>query len=186
MWTDDLPGLDDDLRQGDLLDLQYMPLRGSWTLDANGLASDVKIGRALVLDRCCTVEQKHTVLLAVVGRVGISTDPDHRFTRALRGTSAESGRPYAFYEHLLEDHPEALPGGGDRKAWVAKLVDRVSLASNSSDGFVELRKRRVARMTIPARAQLRTKLVAHFGRPENDDAAWLAENGYNVFGIAET
>lgn len=181
MWEHSLPDESDHLRQGDLLHLQAMPKRGGMQLTDQGLESTVKAGqRAVVLERCCSVEQKRTLLLAKVGRA-VDGGPEHQFSVALRSLDPTVG-PYAYYEHLLNPLAGILPQQGG-KLWIVQLLERISIAAVDHDQLQPFRARRVARMTVPARAQLRAKLAAHWARPEAEDAIWLDANGFNAAGV---
>lgn len=182
MWEQTLPDAADPLRQGDLLRLQPMPRRGGMTLTANEITSTAKARLALVIEQCCNVENHHTVLLAKVDRVR-RLDDDQPFMIALRNTDPTVGQMYAYNHYLLEELPEHLPYA-ENKLWTAYLLDRLSFAAQAgSEDLSEFQTRRVARMTIPARAQLRAKLALMLGRPEEVDAVWLADNQLDERGL---
>lgn len=182
MWEPTLPDAADNLRQGDLLRLQPMPRRGGMTIDETELSSTVKVRYALVIEQCCTVENHHTLMLAKVDRIRRLPD-EHRYMVALRGTDPAAGQLYAYNEHLLDELDGHLPHA-ENKLWAAYLLDRLSYAAKAEEGSLhDFQIRRVARMTVPARALLRAKLSLMLGRPEKDDAAWLAENHRDERGL---
>ncbi|MFL6060646.1 MAG: hypothetical protein ACJ72E_05400 [Marmoricola sp.] len=181
MWEPDLPDVSEHLRQGDLLDLAA-PIRGTSTLTNEWFTVEMKPAMVLVVDHCCTIEQKCTVMVVAVSRQGRPADPEHPMLQALQHVHPVAGEPYAFYEHLLEDLPGILEAH-PKKLWLARLLERVSVAAIDHDHLAPLRTARVGRMTRPARAQLRAKMMAHVGRAEAEDAAWLADNGYDEFGV---
>lgn len=184
MWEQAKPDRTDLLRQGDLIVGVPFPKRGTVLLLGTGLSGSVRPNRkAVVLDQCCTVENRLTVLLGLVG----STAPlaeGHQFLRALRSDDASAGSVYAYYEHLLSPH-QALPTKTDSHP-IIMLLERLSLAFKELSGMRELQDQRVARMTPLGRAQLRAKLAAHFANPEAEDGRWLQANGYDMMGRSST
>jgi hypothetical protein len=65
------------------------------------------------------------------------------------------------------------------------LVDTLTLVRASLDDFAWLRHKRVARMTVVARAHFRQKLTVLTGRPEPDDRELLKAEGLDGFGHPE-
>jgi hypothetical protein len=182
VWEDELPAESDELRQGDLIRGITFPKRETVRLTDVGIQAEMRPDRyAVVLDRCCTVEQRGTVMLAEVRHMGRPREG----TRYLNGLLADSNTPPsaelrpALYVHLLEPHAEMPVRRGDMA--VIDLLNRVSLIL-PEDERRELRLKRIARMTPLARAQLRWKLIGHFGRADDEDSLWLHEHGYDDIG----
>ncbi len=183
MWEEGLPAPDASLRQGDLLQGVPFPKRCAVTLTADGVRGPVSPSKhVVVLDQSCTVQQRHTVLLGVVGATA-PLNPGHQFLQALEALDPKVG-PYSYYEHLLAPHAtlDVAPG----KRCTIKLLERVSLTAKDEEGLAWLRPHRVARMTPLGRARLRAKLAAHFGSPEDEDLAWLRDNGFDEMGMTIT
>jgi hypothetical protein len=137
---------------------------------------------AVVLDRCCTVENQGTVMLAEVREMKRPKDGSPLMEGLLADSNynpAAGARP-TLYTHLLQPHPELSAKQGN--IVFLDLLNRVSLILPEDDDRRALRLKRVARMTPLARAQLRWKLVGHFGRAEADDTQWLQSHGYDDFG----
>lgn len=177
MWVEDLPAVDEELRQGDLLvDLPF-PRTTTVRLTAEGFMAEVDLGAvAIVLDHCCTVEQKHVVLLGRVKSQGLN----ERMLAGLRNVDPQLGT-YSRYMHLLESHLAVPTKTGKHK--VINLLDRVQLFGQNSEDLHWLREKRVARMRVVERAHLRQKLAVLFGRVEEEgDLPALRAEGLDTFG----
>ncbi|MDR6117288.1 hypothetical protein QE370_000472 [Aeromicrobium sp. SORGH_AS981] len=135
---------------------------------------------AVVLDQCCTVEQKHTVLLGRIGEVRRLPD-DHQLMVSLRTDAPSEGVSYSKYFHLLE--PTDALADKPNKVWVVELVERVSIGEKNLEDLQWLTNFRQARMTPQARARLRARLVFHFANSERDDQEALASAGLDEMGL---
>lgn len=157
------------------------PRRGTMTLTVDELRANVYPAKpAVVLDQCCTVEQKHTVLLGRVDEVR-RLPPEHSLIQALMAEDLSPGKPYSKYLHLLDPIPGALPDK-PKKLWVINMVERLSIGVKSVDDLAWMQAKRVARMTPLARAKLRRRLMFHFSTVADEDAAALAEAGFDSLG----
>lgn len=182
MWEEALPGVDDMLRQGDLLVDVPSPRRGTFSLAADGLAADVYgARRAIVLDQCCTVANKHTVLLARVSDNVRKLPAENQMTQSLERMVPEPGMPYAKYVHPLQDLEEHLPTRPSKR-WVVEMLERVSLPVKDLDDLQWLQELRVARMTPLARAHLRLRMQVHFTDLAEEDVEALAAAGLDRLG----
>lgn len=183
-WLPAAPAADAELRQGDLLVGIPFPTWGSVRLTTDGLTGEVAekdtAVAAVVLDHCCTVEQRHIVLLARV----MSRDVNDNMMRTLTNLDPTPGKPFSPYMHLLDPH-DALPTKKNKRKLI-NLLDRVQLAGEDAAAFEWLRAARVARMDVVSRAHLRLRLAVHFGRAEEeDDLPALEELGLDTFGRPE-
>jgi hypothetical protein len=183
-WLPFAPATDAELRQGDLIVGIPFPTFGSVVLTTDGLTGavgekDAKVD-ALVLDHCCTVEQKHIVLLARI----MSREVNEAMMQTLINLEPGAGKPYSRYMHLLDPH-EKLPAKKKRRK-IVNLLDRVQLSGDGGDAFQWLCEARVARMDVVSRAHLRLRLAVHFGRAEEEeDAPELRALGLDDFGRPE-
>lgn len=167
----------DELRQGDLIVDVPFPRVRSLRVDSAGVKGNVRPSRTVVvLDRCCTVQQKHAVTLAEV----IVAQPSETYWTALRATMRVEGEPYAVYEHLID--AGLLPQLPPDRCHVIKLLDRFSFIDEPGATRESLRSKRVGRMTPLGRAHLRAKLTVLYTAPEQDDRDWLLAHGYDMSG----
>lgn len=181
MWEAVTPAEQELLRQGDLLVDVPFPRRGTYTLTPEELRASTQPGRlAVVLDRCCTVEQKHTVMIGKVSR----------FSRPAAGSNMEAalvaqpglGVAYSRYAHLLQPLDPHIPNP-PKKVFVIDLTERVSIPFDDEAQMKWLTNHRVARMTALARASLRTRLSLHFSEPAGEDVDELAAMGLGPDGL---
>jgi hypothetical protein len=107
VWEDALPDESDELRQGDLVEGIGFPVRATVKLSDQGLEAEVRTGRyAVVLDRCCTVENHGTVMLAEIRSMKRPKDGSRYMAGLLADSnSLQTGevRP-ALYAHMLQPH----------------------------------------------------------------------------------
>lgn len=178
-----MPELDDPLRQGDLLANLPFPRRGTLELTVDEMRAAVYPSRyAVVLDRCCTIDQKWTVLVARVGTVKMPP-VGHKLREAFEaGAHFQEGKPYSKYFHpILSKQPE-LADPGPAKVLGVELLERVSVATKSATELDWLNAKRIGRMKTVDRAHLRSRLMIHFSQAEADDQAELAAQGFDVLG----
>lgn len=183
MWENDLPTVDDQLRQGDLLAQVQMPAvqlplstyanpLGDSTLGA--LAVPTHVG--LVVSQCCQNEKGKFASISPV------TDSRPVFESELQ--SWLSVEPVGEVELVfdlfcLEERPELIEHRPIRvksgqEAIKLRVADLARATPYSGD-WGELRKQRVARMTPYGRYMLRAKLGFFWSRAEAEDAVALAK-----------
>lgn len=181
MWLPDVPDADAELRQGDLIVGIPFPKVGTIRVTPEGMTAETDANAtAVVLDQCCTIEQRHVVLL---GRV-TSREPDERMMRSLTNLDPSLGKTYSAYMHLLDPH-DAMPAKKNKRK-VINLLDRLQFTAVDRDQFQWLREKRKARMDVASRAHLRLRLAVHFGRVEDiDDRPALKALGLDDFGRPE-
>lgn len=135
---------------------------------------------AVVLDQCCTVEQKQTVLLGRVGEVR-RLPPEHELAQAMAADDFVEGKPYSKYFHLL-DPIDKLLIDKTNKVWVIEMVERVSIGEKDLEKLRWLQEKRVARMSPLARAKLRRRLLFHFTSVAQEDVQELESAGFDRLG----
>lgn len=181
MWEPHVPDADDLLRQGDLLSDVPFPRRGTFELTPESLRADVYPKRhAIVLDQCCTVAQKYTVLIARIGVVR-RLPPEHQMMQSLARMVPEPNLPYAKYLHPLMELGDHLPFL-EKKVHVVEMTERLSLAVKGEAELGWLQQQRVARMTATSRAHLRLRMAAHFTEVAEDDVEELQQAGVDKLG----
>lgn len=180
----DPPGLEDDLRQGDLLSPMHLPqLKLPLAItrtDQRPVDSDDLVVLKLqprryylVVSQCCAVQSDKIVAIAPV-----------RPTKALAGAELipyqterpplnEGDPPYVYAVHPIvphEGHPEPPRSGG------LLVADFLKIQTFSGD-ISELQHARIARMTPESRRALRIRIAAFWGRPEDEDENILKDLG---------
>lgn len=183
MWLDEVVDPDDDLRQGDLIQGFYAPklklpltmtVTGGQVPGENDFAM-AKLGRQkylLVVSQCCTLENDRVVSVAPV-ESSKPLSPELREVYANPKLPQDDGDlGYMYSAHLIEsysgEHPPPLDGGR------VNIANFLSIQTYSGD-ISELQARRVARMTVLARRDLRRKLAAFWGRAEAEDRKALED-----------
>ncbi len=181
MWEADLPSLEDDLRQGDLLsNVSFPQLDRRLEPDAQGRATLlVKSRTVIVVTQCCTVEQRGIIAVAPVGSTR-ELNPDDRLYQALMTEEPPPSQevdsvPYAIDLFRLEPLHNHLPERPNRLR-VAELTKILTFTGDS--GW--LRQARVARLTPRARQLLRLKLALFWSRVEETDAEALERMGFEA------
>lgn len=179
MWEENLPPLEDDLRQGDLLvRVPFVRLDSRFEPDQQGNAAlRVKLKTAIVVTQCCTVEQQHVVSISPVASTRRMAEEDRMYQALLteEPPPPETVNDVPYVNNLFrldpfQDHIRAETG----RLKVAELSNVQTFTGDT--GW--LRAARVARMTPRARQLLRFKLNVLWGRVEPTDADALKAAGF--------
>lgn len=182
MWEQQLPAIQDELRQGDLLNALQFPRVESVRIDKEALTGSLyrKPSSSVVLEHCCTIDQQHVLTIARVISHNFEKDDLYLKRLELRVAPPDADGLYAPYEFLLGAH-SAMPTG-PKGYKVIDLRERVTMRSNSGATWEHLRVARVGRMDVLARAHLRAKLIVYWGRPEAEDRDSLHALGFDWLG----
>ena len=177
MWVDlSTEGVIDDLRQGDilgdvaLLKPARLPLditRPAGAEPARGHTAPVavEVGDFMVLSQCCIIEQDKKIVVAPIRKLSKQTDEDIAIYFA-----DHTADRYAVRAHGLMPVGERFSSTVDGELWVADLTSQVTVTPPKPlvDHFI-------ARMTVPARRDLRLRLAAFWSRAEPEDEKLLQQ-----------
>lgn len=186
MWETDLPPVEDDLRQGDLLaDLALpavnIPVSRASVQAASGLYAIIPAPThklAMVVSQCCQNERGDTVSLSPVTWSTPVKAPDmDKWLREEPLGDEDVDYVYDLFclapiENLVAHRPKQFNNG--EEGLMFQVADLAKATPVTGDWDV-VRATRVARMTPFGRYLLRTKLAYHWSRGEAQDLASLEE-----------
>jgi hypothetical protein len=179
VWEDNLPPIEDDLRQGDLLaGVPIVRLDRRFEPDQQGASSvRVKLKTVIVVTQCCTVEQQQVVSVSPVASTRRMVEEDQMYKALL---TEEPPPPEAVNDVPYVNNLFRLDAFGQHiqpQAGRLKVAELSNVQTFTGDTHW-LRKARVARMTPRARQLLRFKLAVLWGRVEPTDADALKAMGF--------
>jgi len=170
VWEADPPEVASGLRQGDLLlQLPVAKQQTGEALEAT-ITLDVETKDFVVVGQCCTVQNNKVVALAPLQTMREDKQGAELLAGLRLRPPVPRGVTLPVNYFLLENHSSlAVPDG--RLKVVSLLGARIVHAGPDP---MWLQRRRVARMTVRGRRDLRSRLLLHWARPTDDDEAYLA------------
>ncbi|MGO9334601.1 MAG: hypothetical protein ACLQCU_11245 [Acidimicrobiales bacterium] len=176
MWSEKLPAVAEELRQGDLIEgvllpklelpLRIIGLPGESPGPQHEAVLKTAERRYIVLTQCCEIESGTYVALAPVKSTGRLTSDGAKPYLAIE---PKDGEPYVYSAFRLE------PVGSLREADGRLNVADLSQVAAYNRAKSELQAGRVARMSPHGRRLLRIKLGYFWSRAEPEDANALGD-----------
>jgi hypothetical protein len=187
MWEETAPNVVDDLRQGDLLAKMFLPrtrlplsiARPPGVEPSENQHALIQLGRPryfLVVSQCCTVENDKVAAIAPIKSTAVLHEDvyDAHFSSTPPQSDEQPG--YVFAAHAIEPflalHPPPVFGS---RLLVADFLEIHTYSGN----LTVFQEQRIARMTPVARRDLRSRLMAFWGRAEDGDKEALRKLGYD-------